>query len=172
MKNIFKLLFITLLLISCNKKKNLAEVNNPVKKQATENIISKIVFYQNNTSVPANFESHKFKQIEIVNDSAFLVEYTHKKGVLNETKTLKSFGLNKKQKDIFFSLPIDYLKEDEYFIGNPSLIIESKFKATITLRNNKNIVWRMSYNKKKNPIEIQPFYQLYFNIKQELYKTE
>jgi len=66
------------------------------------------MFFENNTSVPANFELHKYKQIEIVNDGASLIEYIYKNGELNETKKLKTLKLNLNEKVIFSSLPNEY----------------------------------------------------------------
>lgn len=169
MKNIFNLLFLMLLLLACsNKKKTFIEKKTSIQKQNTENLITRITFFENNTSVPANFEFHKYKQIEIVNDSASLIEYIYKKGQLNETKTLKSIKLNSDQKGILFSLPNEYLKKDEYSIGNPSPLDEDIFKVIITLNNNKKVQWKMNYDKDKIPDDILPFFQLFFRIKQQI----
>jgi len=128
--------------------------------------IDNIVINRFSTQEPANYDLDRYVSTVIFLDSISLIEYTYKKNVLSETKTVKSYKDIESSRMIFSKIPKKYLINEQVFDYHDGLD-EEGVSVSINLRNGQNIFWKLGPREDGYPKEIQSFYRKYIKIQQK-----
>ncbi|OAB78237.1 hypothetical protein [Cochleicola gelatinilyticus] len=165
-----KVLFYSILLItfSCQQKNNAVGIITTSENSQSTNI-NYISFTEYNASVPANYELHIFKSIEVDKDSVYLKEYTYKFGKPSESILLSSYESKVKNREFINKLEVETTTEsqtigqlgNEYDGGGIHIKIITKNMDTITSN--------MSYKKNTIRADLRFILDFYLSIKEKIY---